>query len=63
VVIKQHTWEIDEFKGENAGLIVAEVELSAVDEAFEKPSWVGKDVTEEIRYYNNQLAKKPYTTW
>jgi len=63
VVIKQHTWEIDEFEGENAGLIVAEIELSAVDEAFDKPNWVGEDVTEDIRYYNNQLSKKPYTTW
>ncbi len=63
VVIKQHTWEIDEFAGENQGLIVAEIELSAVDETFEKPDWIGAEVTEDIRYYNNQLTKKPYTRW
>lgn len=63
VVIKQHTWEIDEFAGENQGLIVAEIELSQVNEAFEKLEWLGKEVTEDIRYYNNQLAKFPYTRW
>jgi len=63
VIIKQHTWEIDEFAGENKGLIVAEIELSAVDELFDQPSWIGQEVTEDVRYYNNQLAKKPYTTW
>ncbi|RLA19850.1 MAG: CYTH domain protein [Gammaproteobacteria bacterium] len=63
VVIKQHTWEIDEFAGENQGLYVAEIELSHADEEFEKPGWVGKEVTEDIRYYNNQLAKKPYLHW
>jgi len=63
VVIKQHTWEIDEFAAENQGLIVAEIELSQVDEQFEKPDWVGQEVTEDIRYYNNQLAKKPFSIW
>ena len=63
VVIKQHTWEIDEFAAENQGLIVAEIELSQVDEQFEKPEWVGKEVTEDIRYYNNQLAKQPFSNW
>ncbi|GFO72166.1 adenylate cyclase [Bathymodiolus japonicus methanotrophic gill symbiont] len=63
VVINQHTWEIDEFAGENQGLIVAEIELSDVNETFEKPGWVGKEVTEDVRYYNNQLAKQPYTRW
>ncbi|TXL08096.1 CYTH domain protein [Methylococcaceae bacterium CS1] len=63
VVVKQHTWEIDEFSGENQGLIVAEIELSAVNEIFEKLDWVGQEVTEDVRYYNNQLAKHPYTRW
>jgi len=63
VVIKQHTWEIDEFAGENQGLIVAEIELNATDEVFDKPDWIGNEVTEDIRYYNNQLAKYPYTSW
>ncbi len=63
VVIKQHTWEIDEFLGENQGLYVAEIELSQVDEFFEKMSWVGEEVTEDVRYYNNQLTKNPYSRW
>ncbi len=63
VVIGQHTWEIDEFAGENQGLIVAEIELNQVDEYFDKPAWIGQEVTEDVRYYNNQLAKQPYTTW
>ncbi|MBT3812564.1 MAG: CYTH domain-containing protein [Gammaproteobacteria bacterium] len=63
VVNKQHIWEIDEFAGENSGLIVAEIELSHVKEAFEKLDWVGEEVTEDVRYYNNQLAKQPYTSW
>lgn len=59
----KHTWEIDKFKGDNQGLVVAEIELSAVDEVFEKPEWVGLDVTEDIRYYNNQLSKHPFSKW
>jgi len=63
VVIGKHTWEIDEFKGDNLGLIVAEIELTTVDESFGRPDWVGREVTEDIRYYNNQLAKHPYSAW
>lgn len=59
----QHTWEIDEFEGENAGLIVAEVELSESGEPFEKPDWAGKEVSHDVRYYNNNLAIHPYNTW
>lgn len=59
----QHTWEIDEFGGENAGLIVAEIELAAADEAFERPEWLGEEVTHEIKYYNNQLCLHPYRSW
>lgn len=59
----RHLWEIDEFAGENQGLIVAEVELSAIDEHFEKPSWVGQEVTEDVRYYNNNLCRHPYSEW
>jgi adenylate cyclase len=58
-----HTWEIDEFKAENQGLIVAEIELSRIDELFEKPAWLGKEVTDDLRYYNNNLAKLPYSQW
>ena len=58
-----HLWEIDEFAGANAGLIVAEVELSHLDEPFEQPDWAGEDVSHDIRYYNSQLARHPYATW
>jgi adenylate cyclase len=58
-----HTWEIDEFYGENQGLIVAEIELSEQDQSFEKPSWLGEEVTHDKRYYNNNLAVTPYLTW
>jgi len=58
-----HLWEIDEFEGDNTGLIVAEVELSRVDEPFDRPDWLGADVSHDIRYYNSQLARHPYRTW
>jgi CYTH domain-containing protein len=58
-----HTWEVDEFLGDNDGLIVAEIELSYPDEAFEKPSWVGEEVTADRRYYNSELTKNPYKNW
>jgi adenylate cyclase len=58
-----HIWEIDEFHGVNEGLIVAELELSELNEWFEKPEWVGEEVTEHVRYYNNNLAKHPYSQW
>ncbi|TVZ52887.1 CYTH domain-containing protein [Dokdonia sp. Hel_I_53] len=59
----KHLWEVDIFYGENNGLILAEIELTAEDEHFEKPSWLGKEVTGDIRYYNAQLSKHPYTRW
>lgn len=59
----QHIFEIDEFHGENAGLLMAEVELSAVDEAFEKPSFIGKEVTGDVRYYNSHLMMHPFKDW
>ena len=59
----QHVWEIDEFAGDNAGLIVAEVELGCADEPFARPDWLGEDVSHDIRYYNSQLARHPYKTW
>lgn len=61
--IGSHTWEIDEFEGENAGLIVAEIELNDAREEFEQPSWIGAEVTQDPRYYNTNLAIKPFTTW
>ena len=59
----EHLWEIDEFAGDNAGLIVAEVELDHPDEPFARPDWLGEDVSHDIRYYNSQLARHPYMTW
>ncbi len=59
----QHIWEIDEFMGDNAGLIVAEIELSELEEAFAKPNWVGAEVTADLRYYNNNLVKHPFKEW
>ncbi len=57
------TWEVDEFHGANAGLIVAEIELGAEDEAFARPAWVGKEVTDDRRYANASLAETPFSTW
>jgi len=59
----QHVWEIDEFAGENAGLIVAEVELRHPDESLACPDWLGEEVSHDIRYYNSQLVRYPYKTW
>lgn len=56
-------WEIDEFMGENAGLVVAEVELEREDQAFVTPPWLGAEVTGDPRYQNSNLARAPYSTW
>lgn len=56
-------WEVDEFLGENAGLVVAEVELESESQPFEKPEWVGEEVTHDARYYNASLIKMPYSKW
>jgi adenylate cyclase len=58
-----HTFEVDEFYGENKGLVVAEVELSSEEEAFQKPSWIGMEVTGDVKYYNSMLMKNPYCKW
>ncbi len=58
-----HVFEVDEFAGENAGLVVAEVELHDADEPFVKPDFVGKEVTGDRRYYNAQLTRRPYQLW
>lgn len=60
---KGFTWEVDEFYGLNQGLVVAEIELTSEDQEFELPDWVGKEVTGELRYYNSQLSKHPFSTW
>lgn len=58
-----HTFEVDEFHGENEGLVMAEVELGAADESFIRPVWLGEEVTGDRRYYNSQLRQNPYTKW
>jgi adenylate cyclase len=58
-----HIWEIDEFLGDNAGLLVAEIELKQIDETFPKPTWLGEEVTSDVRYYNNNLSRLPYKDW
>lgn len=63
VPVAGHMFEVDEFLGENKGLVLAEVELKHEDERFEKPDWLGQEVTGQIRYYNSQLSKKPYKEW
>ena len=57
------TWEIDEFEGENRGLVVAEVELGSAAENFARPAWVGREVSDDPRYYNVRLIEKPYSRW
>lgn len=63
VTVGTHCFEIDEFDGDNAGLIVAEVELQAIDEEFERPPWLGLEVTDDARYYNVNLARMPFRHW
>ncbi|VAW60394.1 hypothetical protein MNBD_GAMMA11-2104 [hydrothermal vent metagenome] len=63
VRVGPHTWEIDEFYGENEGLLVAEIELSREDEEFEKLPWLGKEVTDDARYYNVNLVRQPFKQW
>ena len=63
VELNHHTFEIDVFEGANKGLIMAEVELKTTEEKFEKPKWLGEEVTGNIKYYNSYLAKTPYSRW
>jgi adenylate cyclase len=57
------TWEVDEFHGDNDGLVVAEIELDSEDETIKLPEWVGKEVTEDPKYFNSSLISKPFSTW
>ncbi|CAM4042679.1 MULTISPECIES: CYTH domain-containing protein [Flavobacterium] len=63
VIVGTHVFEVDVFNLENEGLIIAEVELSSEDEKFEKPKWLGDEVTQDKRYYNSYLSKNPYKNW
>lgn len=63
LVLGSHTWEVDVFEGDNAGLVVAEIELQNEDEAFDRPSWLGEEVTDDPRYFNANLVAHPYRAW
>lgn len=58
-----HTFEVDEFHGENEGLVMAEIELATADETFDRPEWLGEEVTGDRRYYNSQLRRCPFSKW
>ena len=59
----KHVWEVDVFHGDNEGLVMAEIELSDENEPFDRPAWLGKEVTGDKRYYNSYISKNPYKTW
>ena len=63
VDVGNHVFEVDEFYGDNQGLLIAEVELSSEDEAFDRPQWLGKEVTGDVKYYNSRLLSCPYCRW
>ena len=63
IAVGAHVWEVDEFLGANAGLVVAEIELRAEDEAFDKPEWIVDEVTDDARYYNSNLVRHPFSNW
>jgi adenylate cyclase len=63
IAIGKHIWEVDEFLGENQGLVLAEIELASEAETFIKPNWIGLEVSHDARYRNAYLAKHPYSTW
>ncbi|SDW19291.1 CYTH domain-containing protein [Flavobacterium degerlachei] len=63
VKIGKHTYEVDEFYGENEGLIIAEIELQSETETFEQPNWLGQEVTNDKRYFNSNLCTNPYKKW
>jgi CYTH domain-containing protein len=63
IKVGKHTFEVDVFSGENEGLIMAEIELEDENEGFEKPTWLGVEVTNDARYYNVYLSQKPFQSW
>jgi adenylate cyclase len=63
VDVGEHIFEVDEFYGDNEGLVLAEIELSTEEEEFARPDWLGEEVTGDIRYYNSMLMKNPYKGW
>jgi adenylate cyclase len=63
IALAGNVWEVDEFLGANAGLVVAEIELSSEDQVFDKPDWIGEEVTDDLRYLNSSLIKHPFSAW
>jgi CYTH domain-containing protein len=63
IPVNGHTWEIDEFHGENEGLVVAEIELASADDTFDRPDWLGQEVSNDPRYFNANLIREPYQRW
>lgn len=63
IAIGGHTWEVDEFLGANQGLVVAEIELDSEDQQFDKPDWIGAEVTDDLRYFNSSLIRNPFSNW
>ena len=63
VKYSNHIWEVDEFHGDNKGLVVAEIELKDEFETFDIPNWIGQEVTSDYRYLNSNLVKKPFCNW
>lgn len=63
IKVGKHVFEVDVFSGENEGLIMAEIELQSEDESFEKPIWIGEEVTNDVRYYNAYLSNLPFKSW
>ncbi len=63
IALGGHIWEVDEFLGANQGLVVAEIELASENQAFDKPDWVGAEVTDDRRYFNSSLIRHPFSNW
>jgi adenylate cyclase len=63
VIVGSHKWEVDVFHGESDGLVVAEVELGSEEEIFQKPSWIGVEVSHDHRYTNSYLSEHPFSAW
>lgn len=63
IPINGHVWEVDKFRGDNEGLVVAEVELESENETVEMPDWIDREVTDDARYYNSNLSRHPFRTW
>lgn len=63
ILEKHHKWEVDVFSGANLGLVIAEIELATADQVFDRPTWLGREVTGDPKYYNSRLAQEPYSKW